>query len=200
MLCHQPEQARRHIVLKNQMCDSPAPFCVIDEPRPYSNCCQNGEARRGSKGLLYQQTSFDRPFRRRGNVLSIHQHIHVMRSPQLLLLTTSLLVNLVGAFISPTVGWLGSSSRRASRRWFRHSPPQPERVGGCDKEARRQRLAVLLRVAATTAIVPPEAATWTADDDNNNNDPRVGVLLLNLGGPETGDDVEGKSGSGSAIY
>jgi hypothetical protein len=123
--------------------------------------------------------------------------MHIMRSPQPLLLAISLLLNLAGAFTSPTFGWLGLSSRGASR-WFRNSPPRPEREGGCDKEARRQRLAGLLRVAATTAIVPPEAA-WTEDDDNSNNDPRVGVLLLNLGGPETGDDVEGKNGGGLAI-
>lgn len=45
--------------------------------------------------------------------------------------------------------------------------------------------------ASTTAPIVPQAS------DNINNmdgsgDPRVGVLLLNLGGPETGDDVEGR--------
>ena len=40
---------------------------------------------------------------------------------------------------------------------------------------------------AATAI-PVEAPVSLADDDDT---PRVGVLMLNLGGPETGDDVEG---------
>lgn len=171
------------------MCDSLAPPCAMDEPRPLIMVVV---ARRGSKGLSCQQTIFGRSSRR--NVLSIHQLMHIMRSPQLLLLMTSLLVNLAGAFTSPTVGLLCSSLRGASR-WFRS--PQLSKSESC--EDARRRPAVRLRVAATTAIVPQEAA-WTEEDDtnNNNNDPRVGVLLLNLGGPETGDDVEGKSGGGGS--
>ena len=42
--------------------------------------------------------------------------------------------------------------------------------------------------AATT--VPMDAPVSFADEEDP---PRVGVLMLNLGGPETGDDVEGVS-------
>jgi hypothetical protein len=38
-----------------------------------------------------------------------------------------------------------------------------------------------------------DVSTTTADDSaaNNNRNPKVGILLLNLGGPEKLDDVEG---------
>jgi hypothetical protein len=192
MLCHQPEQARRHIVLKNECVTHPFLYVRLTNPDPLivvKMVRPNVDQRAFFINTKKKQSLIGRPVAE--GAVSIHQQMHVMRSPQLLLLTTSLLVNLVGAFISPTVGLLGSSSRGASRCPWRLESR------GCE-EARRQQ-AVLLRVAATTAIVPPEAA-WTENDDTNNNDPRVGVLLLNLGGPETGDDVEGKSGSGSAIY
>lgn len=42
--------------------------------------------------------------------------------------------------------------------------------------------------AATT--VPMDAPVSFSDEEDS---PRVGVLMLNLGGPETGDDVEGES-------
>ena len=43
-------------------------------------------------------------------------------------------------------------------------------------------------LAAATALPLQETAEGSANEES-----KVGVLLLNLGGPETGDDVEGRS-------
>ena len=43
---------------------------------------------------------------------------------------------------------------------------------------------------AATSLPLGGTASLAVDDE-----PKVGVLLLNLGGPETGDDVEGKADS-----
>jgi hypothetical protein len=42
-------------------------------------------------------------------------------------------------------------------------------------------------LSASVAVTADGLAAVGASED-----PKVGVLLLNLGGPETGDDVEGK--------
>ena len=50
--------------------------------------------------------------------------------------------------------------------------------------ARRHRKTALS--VASSLPLPPQNGASVVD-----NTPKVGVLLLNLGGPETGDDVEG---------
>ena len=54
------------------------------------------------------------------------------------------------------------------------------------------------RVGALSASLATTAANGLDNYMNNametSKDPRLGVLLLNLGGPETGDDVEGMHG------
>ena len=54
------------------------------------------------------------------------------------------------------------------------------------------------RVGALSASLATTAANGLDNYKNNavetSKDPRLGVLLLNLGGPETGDDVEGMHG------
>ena len=42
------------------------------------------------------------------------------------------------------------------------------------------------KIEAATAL-PIDTSVTTSKDE----EPKVGVLMLNLGGPETGDDVEG---------
>ena len=46
----------------------------------------------------------------------------------------------------------------------------------------------ITELSAATALPLQETVEVAADEE-----PKVGVLLLNLGGPETGDDVEGRS-------
>lgn len=46
------------------------------------------------------------------------------------------------------------------------------------------------RISPPTQPLESAAAIPVAEGQGT-SDPRVGVLLLNLGGPETGDDVEG---------
>lgn len=48
---------------------------------------------------------------------------------------------------------------------------------------------IALKLKAATAI--PIDAPGDAELVSSEKKPKIGVLLLNLGGPETGDDVEG---------
>lgn len=52
-----------------------------------------------------------------------------------------------------------------------------------------QSRATALRIASTISLDFPGEPV---KNNNKVDTPKVGVLLLNLGGPETGDDVEGK--------
>jgi hypothetical protein len=103
--------------------------------------------------------------------------------PLPLLVVVCLFPLLAGSF-TPAMTYHRSSSRRSRRRMT------------CSTSS--------LKVAATTKLtannnsILPRLVSSSSDDNTNNDDrssddnPRIGVLLLNLGGPETGDDVEGR--------
>lgn len=80
-------------------------------------------------------------------------------------------------------------------------PPQHVHASAPPSSSSSYRSATTTKLAAATALdLSDESITlpsWKKNDDTSTDtiaklkDPKVGVLLLNLGGPETGEDVEG---------
>jgi hypothetical protein len=101
----------------------------------------------------------------------------------LLLVVVCLFPLLVGSFTPDLMTHHRSSSRRIRRRMT------------CSTSSLKV-AAVTTTTANNNSILPRLVSVSNTNDEDRNSDdnPRIGVLLLNLGGPETGDDVEGTRG------
>jgi hypothetical protein len=79
---------------------------------------------------------------------------------------------------------------RTSTRLLATTPSSSDKFKTTTANNRNEKSTTELRAATGISLSSPSIASPTFDDSKNSG---LGVLFLNLGGPTTGDDVEGAS-------